>query len=106
MRRSPQQLGDTRHSLAADVEDLIERRSRVDFEARRLLRVCTVVRVADIRSGPGDSNPGRFTVFNNELYFQATDGASGIELWKVTANGSVVRAADISPGGSGSNPGS
>ena len=54
------------------------------------------VMVKDINSGSGESfsytpaiSP---VVFNNELYFQAKDGTSGLELWKSdgTASGTVM----------------
>jgi hypothetical protein len=31
----------------------------------------------------GDANPGQFVVFNGKLYFSATDGVHGTELWSL-----------------------
>ena len=36
----------------------------------------------DINQKPSGSNPRNFIHFDNDLYFSATDGAFGIELWK------------------------
>ncbi len=36
--------------------------------------------VADIRSGTSGSYPEDFTVFNNKLYFSATNGIDGREV--------------------------
>ena len=38
------------------------------------------------------------------LYFQATDGTLGTELWRVNADGSVTQAAEINPGAGSSHP--
>ncbi len=44
---------------------------------------------------------------NGRLYFQASDGSNGAELWKSdgTSSGTVL-VKDILPGASGGNPGS
>jgi ELWxxDGT repeat protein len=39
---------------------------------------------ADINPGPGSSQPGAFTVWNNRLFFPADDGVHGFELWALT----------------------
>ena len=42
--------------------------------------------VADINSGSGDSSPGLYagvTVMGTRLYFDAYDGSSGYELWRM-----------------------
>src|SRR5262249_5049221 len=39
-------------------------------------------RVADINAGPDRSDPDQFTELGGVLYFHATDGAHGRELWK------------------------
>ncbi len=59
------------------------------------------VLVADINTtGPGAaSSPSRLTNFNGTLFFQASDGANGAELWKSTGTGASL-VANINPGGS------
>lgn len=49
--------------------------------------------------------PGSFIAFDGALYFSATDGVSGMELWKSdgTSSGTVM-VKDIYPGGRGSGP--
>ncbi len=68
--------------------------------------------VADINPGPasavdilfGYSNRDAFLVaYNGALYFQANDGASGAELWKV-AGSAPSQVADLAPGPQGSAP--
>ena len=60
------------------------------------------VMVTAINSG-GTANPGihtdGFVVMNNNLYFSASDGTNGVELWKSdgTASGTVM-VKDINPG--------
>ncbi|HYG41275.1 MAG TPA: ELWxxDGT repeat protein [Cytophagales bacterium] len=48
---------------------------------------------------------GKFITFNNQLFFSANDGESGMELWMSdgTEDGTVL-VKDILPGYSGSNP--
>lgn len=56
-----------------------------------------------INNGPGAK--GFFTAYNNALYFQATDGASGYELWKsdgTSAGTTLVK--DIQTGAGSSTP--
>ncbi|HET9298752.1 MAG TPA: ELWxxDGT repeat protein [Candidatus Polarisedimenticolaceae bacterium] len=67
----------------------------------------TAERVADIRPGPGSSAPTSITVFNDALYFAATDGTLGRELWRLP-RGSVTPelVTDIAPGTAGSSPAS
>ncbi|MBE9048757.1 hypothetical protein IQ255_31025 [Pleurocapsales cyanobacterium LEGE 10410] len=64
--------------------------------------------VADINPGSnnfGGSSPGNLTVFNGELYFGATDGENGRELWVsdgTTAGTQLLK--DINPGSASSSP--
>jgi ELWxxDGT repeat protein len=49
--------------------------------------------VADINSGGGGSNPGRYaglTVVDTRLYFDANDGSSGYELWRMEIEHSIT----------------
>ena len=64
-------------------------------------------RVKDILPGAGGSYPSNLTDVNGTLFFTATDGSNGYELWKSdgTEAGTVL-VKDIRPGASGSNPGS
>ncbi len=69
------------------------------------------VLIKDINSGAGNSiniSPGAkgfFTAFNNNLYFQATDGANGYEFWKSDgSNAGTTLVKDIQTGASSSNP--
>ena len=70
---------------------------------------------ADINIGSGSSSPKDFTVVNHwanqniekYLYFSATDGARGVELWSLnlsTNNSVPKRHADILSGPSSSEP--
>jgi ELWxxDGT repeat protein len=67
------------------------------------------VLVKDINPATGygaiSSYPHDLTAVGNTLFFSATDGASGVELWKSdgTANGTVL-VKDIFPGGFSSSP--
>lgn len=63
-------------------------------------------RVADINTGPGDSKPSYMTVFNGQLFFQATgNDNTGAELWKYDATlRAASRVKDINPGPNGSDP--
>ena len=53
----------------------------------------------------GGSNPENMTSFDGTLYFQATDGVNGSELWRVNGSGQAEMVEDAIPGG-GINPGS
>ena len=61
--------------------------------------------VKDINPGSGGSFPFALANVNGALYFQADDGADGVELWKSdgTAAGTVM-VTDINPGADGSYP--
>ncbi len=51
-----------------------------------------------------DFDPSRFTEFAHELFFSASDGTTGRELWKAAADSSIVPVANINPGPDGSGP--
>ncbi|MCA9217463.1 MAG: hypothetical protein KDB27_30555 [Planctomycetales bacterium] len=61
----------------------------------------TVTQVKDINPGFADAYVRNFTAVANELYFTATDGQRGIELWKSdgTEAGTVL-VKDVFPGSS------
>jgi ELWxxDGT repeat protein len=60
------------------------------------------VNVADINPGILDSFSSGvlsdFTVFNSKLYFSATDGTNGLELWAYDGESPPSNVADIDPG--------
>ena len=56
--------------------------------------------VQDINPGPGSSTPENFIVAGGCLYFSATDGEHGFELWALPLPGSVPDGA----GGGCSSP--
>ena len=64
-----------------------------------------------INPGTADSTPYWFTVFNNDLYFTATNAAEGQELWRVdhmTGLAAMVTTDGtnpINPGAGSSGPG-
>ena len=59
-----------------------------------------VTRIADINSGSGRGYANHITVMGTRLYFEATDGSSGMELWAhETTNASTWQVADINSGG-------
>ena len=63
------------------------------------------MRVKDIHSGGPSSWPYSLTAVGNTLYFAATDGINGIELWKSDGtDGGTVMVRDIYSGGPSSNP--
>ena len=59
----------------------------------------------DINPGTGDSYPHYLTAVGSMLFFQATDGSNGYELWKSdgTSAGTVM-VANINPGVASSSP--
>ncbi len=61
--------------------------------------------VADIHTGSSTdhSDPKGFTVYNSKLYFSATNGTAGEELW-VYDGSSTYMVADIEGGATGSMP--
>ena len=52
----------------------------------------------------GASTPGGLTVIGNTLYFSATDGVNGEEIWAITGAGAPAMIADIEPGAADSDP--
>ncbi len=46
--------------------------------------------VADIVYGSSSSYINDLVVFNNELYFEADDGTTGYELWKIRPAGTTI----------------
>ena len=63
------------------------------------------VLLSDINPGSTGSFPSNLTNVNGTLYFDATDGAHGFELWK--SDGTVagtLRVKDIAAGPAGSSP--
>jgi ELWxxDGT repeat protein len=52
----------------------------------------------------GIFNPSNLTNVNGTLYFTASEGMSGNELWRLSPGGSPVRVTDIRPGVGDSNP--
>ena len=70
--------------------------------------ICSAVgMIKDIDSGSGSSYPDQFTAVGSTLYFRATDGTNGYELWKSdgTASGTVM-VKDINSGSGDSSPSS
>ncbi|MFK8005657.1 MAG: T9SS type A sorting domain-containing protein [Saprospiraceae bacterium] len=60
--------------------------------------------VENINSGSLSSNPSNFTEFDGKLYFSATDGSNGKELWVYDGVNTTSMVADIRSGGSSSSP--
>ena len=62
----------------------------------------------DIRNGSYGSYPGNFLVvsgsLNDVLYFTASDGTNGFELWKKEGNGNAMLVKNIEPDNFDSNP--
>ena len=58
--------------------------------------------VKDIDPGSASGQPSNFINFNNYIYFVASDGVHGFELWRTdgTDNGTVM-VRDINPNGNG-----
>src|SRR4051812_4251877 len=56
----------------------------------------------DLNIGKAGSYPSDFTIFNDKLYFTATDSAHGAELWEADGINPPKLAVDINPGPLGS----
>ncbi len=53
----------------------------------------------------GNSNPGLFTCVGDMVYFSATDGVNGVELWKTDGSeAGTLMVKDINPGTGSSAP--
>ncbi len=52
----------------------------------------------------GSSNPKYLTVYKDGLYFSASNGETGRELWKMYANQNIVQVKDLQGGTKGSDP--
>jgi len=94
-------IGDTFYFKASDGVNGIELWKSDGTEAGTVM-------VKDINSS-GDSlqvyNNNGFTIFGSTLYFQATDGTNGAELWKSDGTeAGTVMVKDIYPGSSDGNP--
>jgi ELWxxDGT repeat protein len=56
-------------------------------------------KVKDISPGSGWSSPGDLAAVGDTLYFRASDGATGYELWKSDGTqAGTVQVIDLSPG--------
>jgi ELWxxDGT repeat protein len=63
----------------------------------------SVTRTADVCSASVDSDPIALTTFGDYVYFQASDGITGDELWRT--NGTTTeRVKNINSGAANSNP--
>lgn len=61
--------------------------------------------VKDIRSGTSGSLLSGFVEFNGQLYFKASDGVTGSELWTSTGStAGTTQVADTNPGSPSFNP--
>jgi ELWxxDGT repeat protein len=60
--------------------------------------------VEDILPGPDGSSPEALTVFDNKIYFRASDRENGPELWVYDGVSPPEMVEDILPGPDGSSP--
>lgn len=60
--------------------------------------------VENINSGSLSSGPSNFTEYDGKLYFSATNGSDGKELWVYDGLSTTSMVADIRSGSSSSNP--
>ncbi|SKB66117.1 Por secretion system C-terminal sorting domain-containing protein [Soonwooa buanensis] len=67
----------------------------------------SLVLVKDIRPGSSSGNAANFITYNNKLYFSATDGVSGTELWESDGTEAGTKMVQDFNAGSGNfNPNS
>jgi ELWxxDGT repeat protein/YD repeat-containing protein len=70
------------------------------------LGISTTALVADIQAGSGSSSPGAAVTLNGTLFFAASDGTNGSELWKSDGTSAgTVQVKDIATGSGSSSPG-
>ena len=74
------------------------------FGAAYCLEAQNPERLSDICAGTCSASPNIFVEFNGKLYFNASNGVSGYELWVYDGINPPTMVADIYPGSSGSNP--
>lgn len=60
-------------------------------------------RITDINTS-GDSNPSNLIVYNNKLYFSATDGINGVELWEYDETNGATMVQNLDGGAGNSSP--
>ena len=60
-------------------------------------------RVSQIAPGANSANPGNLCLYNAALYFSATDGTTGTEMYKYDGT-NFTRVTDINPGSGNSSP--
>ena len=58
----------------------------------------------DIEEGAGDSNPMWLTAFGSRVYFSATTGGGGAELWSSNGFGNASQVAELAAGSNNSYP--
>jgi ELWxxDGT repeat protein len=59
----------------------------------------------DINTGAGNSSPSWLAALNRTLFFSATDGIDGLELWQSDGTtAGTVQVMDIQPGIGSSSP--
>ncbi len=80
-------------------------RTRLDLQQLEDRTTPAVGLLKDIAASAADSAPAVLTAVGNVLYFTATDGTNGRELWKTDGSTSgTVLVKDIRAGATGSDP--
>ena len=88
-------------SLACNYDPL----ATIDDGSCQLLFEDILHQLFDINTLTESASPYHITAVGNDLYFKASDGVNGYELWKYDiALGSATMLADIYPGSSSSSP--